>query len=129
MDMYLTLKSVHVVAAVITICGFMLRGIWMLKASSNLQHPVAKIAPHVLDTVLLLAGLSLLWVLRLNPLTHAWLLAKFAGLIAYVLLGTIAIRRGPTKRIRTIALVGAIAAFVYIVGVATARSPLSWLAA
>jgi len=128
MEMYLTLKTVHVVAAAVTISGFILRGIWMLRASPNLQHPVARTAPHILDTVLLLAGLGLLWTLRLNPLTQAWLLAKFAGLIAYVLLGMIAIRRGPTKRVRTIAFVGAIAAFVYILGVATARSPLSWLA-
>jgi len=128
MEMYATFKYVHVIAAVATISGFILRGIWMLKASPNLQHPAAKIAPHILDTVFLLAGLGLLWLLRLNPLTQPWLLAKFAGLFAYVLLGMIAIRRGPTKRIRTIALVSAVLAFVYVVGVATAKSPLSWLA-
>ena len=128
MEMYVTLKYVHVIAAVATISGFILRGIWMLTASSNLQHPAAKIAPHILDTVFLLAGLGLLWLLRLNPLTQPWLLAKFAGLAAYILLGMIAIRRGPTKRIRTIALVSAVMAFAYVVGVATAKSPLSWLA-
>ncbi len=128
MEMYATFKYVHVIAAVATISGFILRGIWMLKASPNLQHPVAKIAPHILDTVFLLAGLGLLWLLRLNPLTQPWLLAKFAGLVAYVLLGMIAIRRGPAKRIRTIAFVSAVMAFAYVVGVATAKSPLSWLA-
>ena len=128
MEMYVTLKYVHVIAAVATISGFILRGIWMLTASSNLQHPVAKIAPHILDTVFLLAGLGLLWLLRLNPLVQPWLLAKFVGLAAYVLLGMIAIKRGPTKRIRTIAFVSAVTAFAYVVGVATAKSPLSWLA-
>lgn len=128
MEVYLTLKTVHVAAAVVTIAGFILRGIWMLNASTKLQRPVVKIAPHIVDTVLLLAGVGLLWLSRLNPLAQAWLLAKFAGLIAYVLLGTIAIRRGPTKRVRAIALFGAVAAFAYILGVATARSPLSWLA-
>jgi uncharacterized membrane protein SirB2 len=40
----------------------------------------------------------------------------------------IAIRRGPTKRIRTIAFISAVMAFAYVVGVATTKSPLSWLA-
>ena len=128
MEMYVTFKYVHVIAAVATISGFVLRGIWMLRASPNLQHPVAKIAPHILDTVFLLAGLGLLWLLHLNPLTQPWLLAKFAGLIAYILLGMIAIGRGPTKRIRTIAFISAVMAFAYVVGVATTKSPLSWLA-
>jgi len=69
----------------------------------------------------------LIWLLHLEPLKQPWLIAKFTGLIVYVLLGTIAIRRGPTKQIRTIALVGAVAVFAYIVGVALTRSPLSWL--
>ena len=128
MEMYVTFKYVHVIAAVATISGFVLRGIWMLRASPNLLHPVAKIAPHILDTVFLLAGLGLLWLLHLNPLTQPWLLAKFAGLIAYILLGMIAIGRGPTKRIRTIAFISAVMAFAYVVGVATTKSPLSWLA-
>jgi len=125
--LYLILKYAHVVAAVTTISGFVLRGYWMLVDSKKRQHPVARIAPHIIDTVFLLAGIGLIWLLHLEPLKQPWLIAKFTGLIVYVLLGTIAIRRGPTKQIRTIALVGAVAVFAYIVGVALTRSPLSWL--
>lgn len=125
--MYLILKYVHVVAAVMTISGFMLRGYWMLTESKNLQHPAAKVVPHVVDSVFLLAGVGMIWQLHLNPLTQPWLLAKFAGLVAYVLLGTVAIKRGPTKQVRTVALVSAIAVFVYIAGVALRKSPLSWV--
>jgi len=125
--MYLTFKYVHVVAAVLTISGFMLRGYWMLTESNNLQHRVARIVPHFVDTVFLLAGLGMVWQLHLNPLTQPWLLAKFTGLLAYILLGTVAIKRGPTKQVRTITLVGAVAVFAYITGVALTKSPLSWL--
>lgn len=127
MEMYLILKYAHMIAAAITISGFMWRGYWMLTESENLQHRAAKIAPHIVDTVLLLAGLGLVWLLHLNPLVQPWLLAKFTGLVAYILLGTIAIRRGATKQVRTAALLGAIAVFAYITGVALAKSPLSWL--
>lgn len=125
--LYLILKYVHVLAAVTTISGFVLRGYWMLIESEKLQHPVTRVAPHIIDTVFLLAGVGLIWLLHLEPLQQPWLLAKFTGLIVYVLLGAVAIRRGPTKRIRTMALAGAVAVFAYIVGVALTRSPLSWL--
>jgi len=123
----LILKYVHVVAAVGTISGFVLRGYWMLTESEHLQHRVAKTAPHIVDTIFLLAGVGMIWLLHLNPLTQPWLVAKFTGLIAYILLGTIAIKRGPTKQIRTIALVGAASMFAYIAGVAITKSPLSWM--
>jgi uncharacterized membrane protein SirB2 len=125
--LYLILKYVHMLAAVTTISGFVLRGYWMLIESEKLQHPVTRVAPHIIDTMFLLAGVGLIWLLHLEPLQQPWLLAKFTGLIVYVLLGAVAIRRGPTKRIRTMALAGAVAVFAYIVGVALTRSPLSWL--
>lgn len=125
---YVFLKYVHTFAAIATISGFVLRGWWMLRESELLQHRVTKIVPHVNDAILLLAGIGMLWVLQLNPFTQPWLLAKFAGLIAYILLGTIALKRGPTKEIRSIALVAAVAVFAWVAGVALAKTPLSWLA-
>ena len=91
--MYFVLKYVHAIAALATVAGFMLRGYWMLTESPLLSHRVTRVAPHIIDTVLLLAGIGMLWTVRLNPLTQSWLLAKFAGLIAYIVLGSIAIRR------------------------------------
>ena len=70
----------------------------------------------------------MLYLLSMNPFTQTWLLAKFGGLIAYILLGTIAIKRGPTLQIRVIAAVAAVSVFCYIVGVALSRSVVSWLA-
>ena len=125
---YVLLKYVHTFAAVATICGFLLRGWWMLTDSDLLQHRVTRIVPHINDAILLLAGIGMLRVLALNPFTQTWLVAKFAGLIVYIMLGTIALKRGPTKEIRGIALAAAIAVFAWVAGVALAKTPLSWLA-
>jgi uncharacterized membrane protein SirB2 len=125
---YLFIKNLHTLAAMVTITGFVLRGYWMLTGSSKLQHRVTRIAPHVVDTVFLLSGIAMLAMLSLNPLSQSWLLAKFAGLIVYILLGTVAIRRGSTLQIRTVALVAAVSVFAYVVGVALSKSPASWLA-
>jgi len=115
------------IAAIATISGFILRGYWMMSQSEKLQHRVARIAPHIIDTLFLLSGFVLISKLQLNALSEPWLLAKFTGLVVYIVLGAIAIKRGPTMQIRIIAFVAALAVFAYIVGVALTKSPASWL--
>lgn len=124
---YLLIKSLHMITAVASISGFILRGYWMMTQSDRLQLRITRIAPHIIDTVFLLSGVALVFMLHLNAFSQPWLLAKFAGLIIYIVLGTFAIRRGATMQIRVIAFVGALAVFAYIVGIAIAKSPLSWL--
>jgi uncharacterized membrane protein SirB2 len=125
---YSFIRNLHTIAAVVTITGFILRGYWMMSDSGKLQHRITRIAPHVVDTVFLLSGVAMIAMLSLNPLSQRWLLAKFVGLIVYILLGTVAIRRGSTMRIRMVAFVAALSVFAYIVGVAMSKSPASWLA-
>jgi len=126
--MYSTLKLIHISSAVLTVSGFALRGFWMLVDSANLERRVVRIAPHIIDTVFLLSGIALIRVLNLPVLSQPWLLAKFTALVAYTLLGAIALRRGRTKRIRLTAFVLALATFAYIAGVALSKSIGSWLA-
>ena len=125
---FMLTKMLHTFTAVLTICGFILRGYWMMRESPLLQHRVTKILPHVIDTLFLLAGIALVWMMGLNVFTQPWLLAKFAGLIAYIVLGTFALKRGKTMEIRVTAFVGALAVYAWVVGVAISKSPASWLA-
>ena len=125
---YLLIKSLHMFSALATLLGFMLRGYWMMSQSDNLELRITRIAPHVIDTIFLLSGIAMVWQLQLNAFSQPWLVAKFAGLIIYVVLGTVAIKRGPTMQIRIIAFVSALAVFAYIAGVAMSKSPASWLA-
>jgi uncharacterized membrane protein SirB2 len=126
--MYTTLKLVHMTAAALTISGFILRGFWMLSDSENLQHPLVRVLPHIIDTVFLLAGIGLVMTLHLPVLLPGWLQIKIAALLVYIVLGTIALKRGKTKRVRAIAFVLALLTFAYVVGVALNKSAASWLA-
>ncbi|MCP5093792.1 MAG: SirB2 family protein [Gammaproteobacteria bacterium] len=125
---YILIKHLHLVFAGLTITGFVVRGYWMMTGSDKLQRPVTRILPHIADTVFLLSGIAMLVLLSLNPLSQSWLLAKLTGLVLYILFGTIAIRRGPSREIRIVAFVAALSVFAYVVGVALAKSPASWLA-
>lgn len=125
--LFWVMKSLHMITAIATISGFILRGYWMLTESDRLQLRVTRIAPHIVDTVFLLSGIALIFMLHLNALTQPWLLAKFAGLLVYIVLGSVALKRGATRQIRVVAFVAALAVFGYIVGVAMTKSPASWL--
>jgi len=126
--MYEALKLVHVGTAILTISGFVLRGYWMFSGSPNLQLKVVRVLPHIVDTVFLVTGIVLIVILNLPVMSQAWLLMKFAALVAYIVLGTIALGRGKSMRSRTIAFVLALATFAYIAGVALSKSTASWLA-
>jgi uncharacterized membrane protein SirB2 len=125
--MYSTLKIIHVCVALLTIGGFLLRGYWMLADERKLQQRWVRILPHIVDTVFLLAGIGLVMTLRLQVMQNDWLLMKIAALVVYVVLGTIALKRGATRRIRITALILAVLTFAYIAGVALTKSMLSWL--
>ena len=126
--MYLILKFVHVAGAVLTIAGFGLRGYWIATGSAWSQHRVTKIAPHVIDTLFLLSGFGIVFVMHIQVMQQSWLLAKFTGLIAYIVLGVFAFRLGRTPQIKAIAFVAALSVYAYIVGVALTKSVGSWLA-
>ena len=124
---YLLLRYLHTSMAVLTISGFMLRGYWMLTGSDKLQQRLTRVLPHIVDTIFLASGIAMLVVASLNPFSQSWLVAKFAGLLLYILLGTVALRRGSTPQIRSLAFVAALSMYAYVIGVALSKSPASWL--
>jgi uncharacterized membrane protein SirB2 len=124
---YSAVKHFHVSAVVVSFALFTLRGAWMLAESDKLHERWVRIVPHVVDTLLLLSALWLAW--QIGPeVPNGWLVAKVVGLVVYLILGTLALKRGRTRGIRVAALVGALIAFGYIVSVAITKSPLGFLA-
>lgn len=120
------LRILHVSAATLSLALFLLRGAWMLADSPLRNARWTKIVPHVVDTVFLGAGIALAVKWAQFPFAHDWLTAKVFGLIAYIILGSVALKRGRTPAIRATAFFAALVVFAYIVGVARARHPLSW---
>lgn len=119
---YILLKYLHVSCVVLSGVGFVLRGVWMLQGSPMLARRWVGVAPHVVDTVLLASAIALAMMSGQYPLVHAWLTAKVLGLIAYIVLGTVALKRGRTLEVRLVAFCGALAVFAYIVAVAMTKS-------
>ncbi len=123
---YLILKHLHITAAYASLAFFVLRAFWSVRGVALLQARWVKIVPHLMDTLLLTLGVILAVILNFWPLP-LWLSAKITALVIYILLGTVAIKRGKTPKIRATAAVAAVLVFAYIIGAAVERSALSWL--
>jgi len=118
---YTLLRLLHIVTVYVTLALFLLRGLWMLLDSPRLGQRWVRVLPHVNDTLLLAAAIGLVVVLELNPLEQPWILAKIIGLLAYIGLGTVALKRGRSKAIRVKAFIAALGVFAYIVAVAVTK--------
>ena len=114
-------RTLHVATVHLTLILFLLRGFWMLIESAHLHARWVRIVPHINDSLLLIAAISMLVVAGMNPLDQPWLLAKIVGLLAYIALGTVALKRGRTKTVRVVALIAALAMFGYIMAVAITK--------
>ena len=120
---YSIVKIVHVASVIASYVLFSLRGAWMVRGSARLHERWVRIVPHVVDTVLLGSAITLAVMLRQYPLDAPWLTAKVIGLVVYIVLGTVALKRGRTRALRIGAWIAAQAVFFYIVGVAITKNP------
>ncbi len=121
---YGAIKHLHIACVLLSGSLFLLRGIWMLCDSSLLQQRWVKIAPHLIDTVLLTSAIVMVVWSGQYPFVQNWLTAKVVALVTYIVLGTIALKRGKTKAVRVCAFIAALAVFAYIGSVAMTRQVL-----
>jgi len=124
--LYLSIKTLHVACAALSITGFAARGALMLAGSPLLQRRFVRVAPHVVDTLLLASAVWLAWFLGQVPFVQAWITAKIAALLLYIVLGTVALRSGRTRAVRAAAFCAALAVAAYIVAVALTRDATPW---
>jgi len=119
---YLTIRTVHIATACISIALFTARGAMQLGGIDWRRWRWLRIAPHLNDTLLLAAAITLAVMSGQHPLAQGWLTAKVVALFVYVGLGSVALRRGLPTRTRGAAFIAALASVGYIVGVARTRS-------
>ncbi|MGA7298299.1 MAG: SirB2 family protein [Rhodanobacteraceae bacterium] len=125
---YIQLRMLHVASVAISGTLFALRGLLIQSGHCRLaQSAAVRYLSYGIDTVLLASALLLVAILPWAMFSNGWLVIKLALLVVYVLLGTFALKRGRTRRVRRVCYVAALATFVLMVGVAIAHQPLGWL--
>ena len=122
---YLWVKYLHVSCVVISISLFVLCGSLQLQSKPWRQWWLLRVAPHIVDSVLLASALWLAWRSAQYPFVADWLTAKVLALLLYIGLGMRALGRNTPQRQRLPYFAAALLSVTYIVGVALTRSP-SW---
>ena len=125
-EFYPEVRWTHIAAVIASGALFALRGLLMLAESSAANHVALRWLSYAIDTTLLTAALMLATMLHQYPFVHGWLTIKVLLLVLYIVLGTFALKRGRSKRVRTFAFAAALATYLAIVGVARTHHPLGW---
>ena len=117
------LKHVHVTAAVLSVLGFIVRGALVWRQSPLAERVWVRRVPHVVDTVLLSAALGMLWVGQRNPFAEPWLATKIGVLLAYIVVGALALRRAPSLALRRVCFIVALVLLANLLAIALTRDP------
>lgn len=121
--MYMAFKHTHLLMVAISLSLLILRFVLSLRGSGLLQHKFLKVAPHVVDTLLLLSAVGLMVSISQYPFVNPWLTEKLIGLLAYIGLGVMAFK-GRTTTLKVFAFLGALGWLVLVAKVAITKTPI-----
>ena len=113
------IKLIHIVFVFMSFASFISRVTLLQLKPEVLQNKMVKIAPHIIDTLLLLSGITL--VIHGNWLSgeYGWIISKIIVLILYIVFGVITMRTTGSKR--WLAFAASVGCFVYIFVVAISK--------
>lgn len=126
-DLYRFLKPLHITLVLASGVLFLARGLAVLSGRRWGMVPRVRHLSYGVDTLLLLAGVSLSWLLGLNPMRHAWLGTKLGLLVLYIVLGSLALKRARSRVGRWLSFSVAVAIFLFMLSVARWHHPLGFL--
>ena len=123
-ELYSAIRLVHIGAVAASGALFFLRGALLFSGRQwVLAKPVRRLASGI-DTVLLAAALTLMFIVRQYPFVNGWLTVKVVLLVVYIGLGFVAFWKGRTRGVRLCAWIAALVVFAYIYSVARSHDPL-----
>lgn len=124
MEYYNLIKLFHVICVLVSITGFVIRGLLMLFGSSWLYLKLIRILPHLVDTLLLLSAIAMVYLSDWLLLHESWLQLKLILLLLYIFLGMITLKLNVSKRAKVLSWFAAICVFSYMILVAITKSIL-----
>ncbi|MCB2241871.1 invasion regulator SirB2 [Salmonella enterica] len=122
------LLTFHLICVALSVSLFVARYWWRYCGHALAAARWTRIAPPVIDTLLLLSGIGLIVKTHILPITESgsWLTEKLFGVIIYIVLGFIALdyRQARSQQARFIAFPLALVVLYIIIKLATTKIPL-----
>jgi len=126
-EFYAQIKAVHIVAVVMSGMLFATRGAFALAGGRWPYLAGVRYLSYAIDTVLLTAALMLATILPSALFANHWLTVKLLLVVAYIVLGVFALRRGRSTRARGACFAVALLTYLAVIGIALAHHPLGWI--
>lgn len=124
MDMIV--KHTHLTLMLISVSFLIIRVLASTQNAQWLAQKWAKIAPHVIDTLLLISAVTLMMSISQYPIVNDWLSAKVVALIAYIVLGTLALKGNKSAVTKILFLLLALSVIGYMIAVAVTKHAFPW---
>lgn len=121
---YAALKHLHITLAVFSVSLFVARGVAVFARAAWPMRPWARWGSVAIDTLLTSAGALLWWTMSYHPLRESWLGAKLALIVAYVVLGSFALKRARSRGGKLVFFLLALLCVVAIVATALMKRPV-----
>lgn len=115
---YQTVKLIHIGAAYLTIAGFIARAMLSIYQSTILANKAVKILPHVVDTILILSGVSLIITTGFYPIRFSWMTVKLILVVAYIASGFYVMKFAKTRGQKILGIFLCLAIIGYILAIA-----------
>lgn len=107
-SLYPTVKHTHLMFIALSISLFVIRFVLHIRQSDLMQKKFLKVAPHVIDTFLLVSGFTLCFMIKQYPFVDPWMTEKIICVVAYIALGIMALKSNRNKLFKFFAFIGAI---------------------
>lgn len=123
--MYLAIKHSHLLFVFLSVVLFIVRFGWKITQNQMLEKKWVKVTPHVVDSLLLLSGIWLILITHFIPFTPAgeWMTEKLFCVLAYIVLGYIALHQQCGKLFRSFCFVGALGWVFIAASLAISKTP------
>lgn len=111
--------TLHITFIFISLLSFIVRVALATMQSTLLTTKFFKISPHIIDTILLLTGISLVIQGSWLGGEYSWIIAKIMLLLVYIGLGVMVMRSTGIQR--WLAFVAALSCYGYIIAIAVSK--------
>ncbi len=129
--MYLTAKNIHMLLIALSVAVLSVHYVLLMVNSSLTEKKSLKIAPHVVDVLLLLSGFALTHIMGFVPFSAGseWLTEKMVYIFVYFILAFFTLhnaeeRTAKKKGLRTLTFFGALGCILMISKIAITKTPL-----
>lgn len=122
---YQQLRWLHIMAVLVSGGLFLVRAVAVQAGAQWAMTAPLRYLSYGIDTVLLAAALLLFVMLPAPVFANGWLAVKLVLVVAYIVSGSIALKRGRTPGMKRWGLVAALVLYASIFVIAWAHDPLA----